>query len=547
MKRRFVLQLLAMVTAISSVTFLSSCDDDNDPEGAAPAVSINPTSATDKPGAVVTVTVSVTAPNGGKTLQISGIDADDVTLNGSNQQDVEVDITIPADASAGSTVTAVFIAIDKTDKASTPVEFPITVGDPLEILEGNITTNTSLDASKKYLIRGKVYVQAPATLTIPAGTILFGEKDSDGTLIINRGAKIDAQGTADNPIIMTSQAPKGFRNRGDWGGVVILGNAYNSNGASATIEGIQGEAGSENGAYGPGTGDANDADDSGIMRYVRIEFAGIALSQDNELNSLTMGSVGSGTTIDHIQVSYANDDAFEWFGGSVNHKYLIAYSTLDDDFDTDRGYNGKTQFGLIVRDPLQADFSGSRAWESSSNGNATPSTVGGTSRHSAPVFSNVTVCGPLLFRGSASINQFFRSGIEVNSNSAIQIHNSVITGFPKAATFATAGATVTNNIFVANLSNAADGASAPGDFGSDNTLEDDVTKIFGAFTAGSLYSFENAPLTQTTDSPYLTGATDLGDDFFDNVPFYGAFGTEAAAEWDFDKGWINFDPANEAY
>lgn len=546
MKRRFVLQLLAMVTAISSITFLSSCDDD-DPEGAAPAVTINPTSATDKPGAVVTATVSITAPNGGKSLQISGIDADDIVLNGTNQQDVEVDIAIPANATAGSTITVVFIAVDKTDKTSMPVEFPITIGDPLDILEGNITANTTLDASKRYLIRGKVYVQAPATLTIPAGTILFGEKDTDGTLIINRGAKIDAQGTADSPIIMTSQAPKGFRNRGDWGGVVILGRAYNSNGASATIEGIQGEAGSENGAYGPGTGDADDADDSGILRYVRIEFAGIALSQDNELNSLTMGSVGSGTTIDHIQVSYANDDAFEWFGGSVNHKYLIAYSTLDDDFDTDRGYNGKTQFGLILRDPLQADFSGSRAWESSSNSNANPPTVGGTSRHSTPVFSNVTVCGPLLFKSSANINQFFRSGVEVNSNSAIKIHNSIIAGFPKAATFATAGATVTNNVFAANAANAADGASAPANFGSDNTLEGDVTKIFGAFTSGSLYSFEDAPLLQAENSPYLTGAADPGDGYFDDVPFFGAFGTDASAEWNFDKAWINFDPANEVY
>ncbi len=548
MKRKFLLQLLAFVTAISSVTFLSSCDDDDDPEGAAPTVTVDPTSTTDEPGAVVTVTVSVTAPNGGKTLQISGVDADDVTLNGSNQQDVEVDITIPANAVIGSTITAVFTAVDKADKASTPVEFDITVGDPMEVLEGNITANTTLDASKRYLIRGKVYVQAPATLTIPAGTILFGEKDTDGTLVINRGAKIDAQGTAANPIIMTSQAPKGFRNRGDWGGVVLLGKAYNSNGASATIEGIQGEAGSENGAYGPGANDANDADNSGVMKYVRIEFAGIALSQDNELNSLTMGSVGSGTTIDHIQVSYANDDAYEWFGGSVNQKYLIAYSTLDDDFDTDRGYNGKTQFGVVIRDPLQADFSGSRAWESSSNSNATPPTVGGTSRHSTPVFSQITVWGPLLFRSSANINQFFRSGVEVNSNSAIKIHNSIITGFPKAATFATAGAEVTNNVFAANTANAADGASAPAGFAADNTLEGDVTEIFGAFASGSLYAFDNPPVFQAAGSPYLTGATDLSADaFFENVPHYGAFGSEAAAGWNYDGGWINFDPANATY
>lgn len=113
-------------------------------------------------------------------------------------------------------------------------------------------------------------------------------------------------------------------------------------------------------------------------------------------------------------VTYANDDAYEWFGGSVNHKYLIAYSTIDDDLDTDRGYNGKIQYGLIVRDPMIADFSGARAWESSSFTQTTAPTVGGIARHSAPKFSHVTVVGPLLFRTSAQINQFYRAALEID-------------------------------------------------------------------------------------------------------------------------------------
>jgi hypothetical protein len=423
-----------------------------------------------------------------------------------------------------------------------------TTGDEYEVLEENITADLTLDASKQYLIRGKVYVQAPATLTIPAGTILFGEKDTDGTLIINRGAKIDARGTADNPIIMTSQAPVGFRNRGDWGGLVILGKAYNSNGATATIEGITAEAGSENGVYGPGAGDALDNDNSGFLQYVRIEFAGIALSQDNELNSLTMGSVGSGTTIDHILVSFANDDAYEWFGGSVNHKYLIAYSTLDDDFDTDRGYNGKVQFGMVVRASLVADFSGSRAWESSSNSNATAPTVGGTSRHSAPKFSHITVWGPQLFSSAAATNAFYRAAVEINSNSAIEIYNSIITGFPTSANVAAANAIIDNNVFAAHTTMAATGANAPANFATDNTLEDAVTDIFGAFPAGSVYSFTNPPLFQTGTSPYLTGATNLSaDTFFENVAHYGAFGTSAGAGWNFSSAWVNFDPNSADY
>ncbi len=435
------------------------------------------------------------------------------------------------------------IASCDSDEDPAPVE-----EDEYEVLEGNITANMSLDASNKYLIRGKVYVQSGATLTIPAGTKIFGEKDSDGTLIINRGAKIDAKGTAANPIIMTSQAPKGFRNRGDWGGLVILGKAYNSNDATATIEGITAAAGSENGVYGPGTGDAIDSDNSGFLQYVRIEFAGIALSQDNELNSLTLGSVGSGTTIDHIMVSYGNDDAYEWFGGSVNQKYLIAYSTIDDDFDTDRGYNGKTQFAAVIRDPLIADFSGSRAFESSSNSTTPAPTVGGTSRHSKPTFANVTVWGPNLFKATSAVNAFYKAAVEVNSNSAIELHNSIITGFPNASNFATTGSSVTNNVFAANTTQTAAGANAPAGFAEDNTLESNVTTIFGAFPSGSLYAFATPPVFQAATSPYLTGATNLSEDtFFDNATYYGAFGSEAAAGWNYSAGWINFDPNNADY
>lgn len=424
---------------------------------------------------------------------------------------------------------------------------PVVEESEYEILEGNISANTALDATKKYLIRGKVYVQSGATLTIPAGTKLFGEKETDGTLIINRGAKIDAKGTADNPIIMTSQAAKGFRNRGDWGGLVLLGKAYNSNGASATIEGITGSGSSDNGLYGPGTGDAVDNDNSGTLQYVRIEFAGIPLSQDNELNSLTLGSVGSGTTIDHIQVSYADDDAFEWFGGSVNQKYLIAYATNDDDFDTDRGYNGKTQFAAVIRNADVADFSGSRAFEASSNSNAEAPTVGGTSRHSKPLFANVTVYGPLLFRTAATIDPFFKAAIEMNTNTAIEIRNSIITGFPNSTNFAAVNAVITDNVFAANTTQAAAGANAPASFADDNTLEGDVTKIFGAYPSGSLYNYASFPLLQTAGSPYITGAPALDDPFFEDAAYYGAFGSAAAAGWNYNGAWIEYDPANAEY
>lgn len=424
--------------------------------------------------------------------------------------------------------------------------------------DGMISANLTLDADVKYLIKGKVYVQSGATLTIPAGTHLFGDKETDGTLIVNRGGKIEAIGEPANPIVFTSEGADGFRNRGDWGGIVLLGKAYTNGSASSTIEGITASAGSENGVYGPGTGSAMDNDDSGTLRYVRIEFAGIALSQDNELNSLTMGSVGSGTEIDHIQVTYANDDAYEWFGGSVNHKYLVAYATLDDDFDTDRGYNGNVQFGVIVRDPAQADFSGSRAWESSSSSTADVAALpahGITARHSAPTFSHVTVLGPRLFRAAAAVNGFYQAAAEINTSSNIKIYNSIITGFTTGVRWNLSGANsvMEGNVFASHGANTAvsGGSTVPANFATVNSEVADVTTILGAYTGTGLYNFTVAslPFLQSATSPALTGAVNLNgtNTFFENVAYKGAFGSTASASWNWTAGWLEWDPINADY
>jgi hypothetical protein len=523
---------------------------------APPTLTLSANTGNAVPGGTVVVTVTVDAPNGFDEIIVTGATSTPASPISIAAATTEVTLNVPANAVVGQSINVFLSAKDAQGLTSSAVLYTISVTDPLIVLEGNITTNRTLIATEKYLLRGKVYVQSGVTLTIPAGTVIFGEKDTDGGLIISRGAKIDARGTATNPIIMTSQAPKGFRNRGDWGGVVILGYDYNSNGESASIEGIT--AGETVGRYGSNNAAAIGNDNSGFMQYVRIEYAGIALSPDNELNSLTMGSVGSGTTIDHIMVSYANDDAYEWFGGSVNHKYLIAHLTNDDDFDTDRGYNGKIQFGLVVRDNGVADFSGSKAWESSSNGSAAAPTYGGTSRHSAPVFANVTVLGPRLF--GPSIDTDYKSGFEVNSFSTIKIHNSIITGFPTTATFTTAGATVTGNVFAhnANAGQVADGVSAPATFATDNTLETGITNIFGAYTVkvpataanNNFYNPAGLPAAamQAATSPYVTGAIDLSADaFFENVPHRGAFGAAAGTGWNITSAWVNFDPNNANY
>jgi hypothetical protein len=290
------------------------------------------------------------------------------------------------------------------------------------ILIGKINADKLLDPGKVYIIRGIVYVVDGATLTIPAGTILLGEKASKGTLVITRGCKIDANGTKEKPVVFTSDQSN--PQRGDWGGLVLLGKAK----TNAVFNGIVGEGeieGGVNNAERLGIyGGNDDEDNSGILRYVRIEYAGYAFLPDKELNGLTMGSVGRGTTIDHVQVSYANDDSFEWFGGTVNAKHLIAYKGLDDDFDMDNGYRGNIQFAISLRDSVVADISGSNGLEidnDAAGSTATPQT--------AAVISNLTLIGPRATTTNIG-NSNFRRGAHLRRNSSISIFNSIVLGWP---------------------------------------------------------------------------------------------------------------------
>lgn len=547
MKRNFIVSTFLGAMALFSLSiFTTSCSEDE--VGAAPTINVTPASLQDTPGATVSFNVAVTAPNGGQLLTFTGVSGlSNVPLNGQSTQSVDVDYTIPATASIGSTILIIVNAVDKSSLNSLPAVVTITVGDPkpLVVVQGNISeSNNNWVASNRYLLRGKVYVTDGQTLTIAAGTVILGEKETEGTLVVNRGGKINAAGTKDAPIVFTSNAPIGFRNRGDWGGIVILGKAYNSNGVSALIEGLQGSAGSENGLYGSKDEPSDDEDDSGILQYTRIEYAGIDLSQDNELNSLTMGSVGSATQIDHIVVSFANDDAYEWFGGSVNHQYLIAYSTLDDDFDTDRGYNGRIQYGLIIRDYTVADVSGARAFESSSNSNATAPTVGGTSRHSNPKFANITVVGPRML-SLTNNNGNYRASVEINSYNDFELYNSIITGFPNSVNYSTAG---TNTVVQKNVF-AQHGTQAPTDgpatfFTTDLNVDAVTTEIFGPYDGTNAYT--QPKYVQVATSPYAADATAIPG--FETTTFRGAFGTTTnVADWNFSSAWVVLDPQNVEY
>jgi hypothetical protein len=222
----------------------------------------------------------------------------------------------------------------------TPINVPTST-----TLSGNITSTTTLTSDKEWVLKGYVYVTDGAKVIIQPGTIIKSDISEKGALCIERGAQIVAEGTASKPIIFTSGRPAGERTPGDWGGIVILGRAKTNRTSEPTIEGGIGRA------YG-GT---NDLDNSGILKYVRIEYAGIAAMPNSEINALTLGGVGSGTIIENVQTIYANDDAFEFFGGTVNAKNLYAYGTADDDFDFDFGYRGKVSNSVSKRDPQFVD------------------------------------------------------------------------------------------------------------------------------------------------------------------------------------------------
>ncbi len=222
-----------------------------------------------------------------------------------------------------------------------------------------------------------------------------------------------AEGTASNPIVFTSNQDAGSRSYGDWGGVIVLGNAT-VNKVDPIIEG------------GPTStyGGSDDADNSGIMKYVRIEFPGIAFQPDKEINGLTFGGVGSATAIDHVQVSFSGDDSYEWFGGTVNARHLIAFRGWDDDFDTDFGYRGMVQFAVSLRDPAVADAgSGSNSFESDNDGNGSEATP-----FTQALFSNISSFGPLV-TPSTSINANYKRAMHLRRNTKLNIYNAIFAGY----------------------------------------------------------------------------------------------------------------------
>ncbi|MCD4751192.1 MAG: hypothetical protein K8R59_17600 [Thermoanaerobaculales bacterium] len=212
----------------------------------------------------------------------------------------------------------------------------------------NVTADATWTADTLYILAQPIFIEAGATLTIEPGTVIFGDTGNRGTLVVAQGAKLMADGTPMNPIVMTSSNELGARSASDWGGLII--NGY----APINVPGGVSQGEGDTGAYGGGANPDPD-DDSGVLRYLRVEFAGIEFSPDNELNGIAFQGVGRGTVVDHVQVHFNEDDGIEMFGGTVDLKYMVLTGIADDSMDWTEGWQGRAQFVVAVQYGADAD------------------------------------------------------------------------------------------------------------------------------------------------------------------------------------------------
>lgn len=436
-------------------------------------------------------------------------------------------------------------------------------GEPEFIELSGVLSSQTLTPDNKYLLLGQVFVRDGETLTIEPGTVIFGDKRTRATLIIDKGGKIIADGTRENPIVFTSAQEPGVRDRGDWGGLVLLGRA-NVNQPNPAIEGITPEV-----HFGTTGSTEFDDESSGILRYVRVEFGGIELSPNNETNSITMGGVGRGTVMEYNMVSFGGDDGFEWFGGTVDGKYFISHAMWDDDFDCDYGWSGNVQYGLLVRYPGFADQSTSNGIECDNgpNDNLTEPLTTGT-------FSNLTFIGPIQ-TGSTVSNSNFGHAIDLRRRVSASVFNSVFTGFPRGIrmnqpsvyeNYNEGRGVLENNILVAPegvaflAGSGVDADAVEEYFLSNNTYvpgpySDEIhadlglrseiffgSKLADDYPSNPDFTVTNGLLVSGAqfDNPKFGEANRAG--FFDEVEFIGAFGSDNWAE-----GWTEFDPVNAEY
>lgn len=367
------------------------------------------------------------------------------------------------------------------------------------VLDSDITSDVTLEAGKEYKLNGGIHVKSGATLTIPEGVTIVAQYDDNvDYILVEQGAKINAQGTASNPIVMTSTK----KEYGAWGGIHICGYAHTN------AEGGTGKSEIGNAPYGGN----NDADNSGVLKYIRLEYTGYAFDEEHEANGVSFYGVGNGTTVEHLQAYKGSDDGFEFFGGSVNVKYLVSTSCSDDSFDWTEGWNGKAQFLVAYQEKESSlGYNCDCLMECDNNGNNNAATP-----IAHPVIANATLIG----NGSDS------QGVRLRAGTEVELYNSIIEGKTLPLTVETEG--------------------------TENALKDGVSKLEYVSISGELSSKENiytnsmfaaATGNETNQTFNWTGnyigtedgGKDLSgsDNFFESTNYKGA----VKADNDWTKGW----------
>lgn len=394
-----------------------------------------------------------------------------------------------------------------------------------------IDHDMTLTSDKDYRLVTKTFVTKGATLTIQAGTTIKGAPSTDPVkataLIITRGSKIHAQGSASAPIVFTAENEK----KGGWGGIVLLGKAKVNQGTDNEIEGI--EQSSVPDGVDAKFGGTDDEDNSGVLSYVRVEFAGAKIHPDNELNAFTFGGVGRGTQVDHIEAYHGADDGAEFFGGCVNVRYYACIATDDDGFDADWGYTGQAQFGLIYIDPNESYSKDPNGFEVDNDGKASDKTP-----YTHPVISNFTVIGTEDGKASKtemSDGKSLKSAGNFRRHSRFTLVNSILYGFPTGLLFTEQTQDILNQSeFAYSVI-------------SSTTAGNEI--VGGTVSGKNIDKVNNANLTTVINDPWNIngvrpkGIAESGANFdglnswFTKTTYKGAIASGRAANW-LTESWI---------
>jgi hypothetical protein len=384
-------------------------------------------------------------------------------------------------------------------------EILVTSSNPGNVdVTADLAANTTWTRDNVYTLKGFIHVLSGATLTIEAGTKIQGDFNTLGSsLFVLKGARIMAVGTADQPIVFTSSRAPGSRQPGDWGGLIIVGKAPVNRAGNIEVEGTGTSASNFQVIY---SGDNAPDDNSGELKYVRVEFAGYAPSVNNELNAFTFAAVGSGTKVSYLQAMAGLDDSFEFFGGGFDGRFLVSYEAGDDNFDMSEGFSGRLQYLISLNTTVLTQRAGAGSPASDPEGIENDGCAGAgctngfdTAPFTVPLVANFTLVGtgdPATSGSSGGIGMMIRRG------SGGYYVNGIVARYPRA------GVSIRDNETFARAQSQAipDPGSAATLLALRNILFLQVPKVFddGSSALGAVFDLAGNSLTNDATATVQT-------------------------------------------